>query len=66
MKSVIKRIQNSKGFVSIEYIMIAGVVLLIASIVLLYFKNEAQKMSGSAVTQLQNANKSMEPTSTTP
>ena len=61
MKNRMKRIQNSKGFVSIEFIMIAGVIILIASVVLFYFKVEAEKMAGNSLTQLEDANATMAP-----
>jgi uncharacterized protein (UPF0333 family) len=61
MKNIIKRIQNSKGFVSLEVIMIAGVIILIASVILLHFNREASEMSGNALTQLEEANATMAP-----
>lgn len=67
MKNVLKRIQNSKGFVSIEVIMIAGSIIILGALVLYNFNGEADTLANNAINQVENANKAMEPnTVTTP
>lgn len=61
MKNVMKRIKNSKGFVSIEVILIAGSVIILAALVLYNFNGQADKLSSNAVKQVESANKAMEP-----
>lgn len=59
MKSILNRIRNSKGFVSIEVIMIAGIIIVIGSVVLFAFSQKANSISNTAVDQLGKANDSM-------
>lgn len=66
MKKVLERIQNSKGFVSIEVILIAGSVIILGALVLYNFNGEADTLADNAITQVENANKAMEPDSATP
>ena len=67
MNNVLKRIQNSKGFVSIEVILIAGSIIILGALVLYNFNGEADTLANNAINQVENANKAMEPnTVTTP
>lgn len=66
MKKMLERIQNSKGFVSIEVILIAGSIIILGALVLYNFNGEADDVAKNAITQVQKANESMEPEDTTP
>lgn len=62
MKNALERIRNSKGFVSIEVILIAGSIIILAGLVLYNFNGKADKLSSNAIKQVESANKAMEPT----
>ena len=66
MKKVLERIQNSKGFVSIEVILIAGSVIILGALVLYNFNGEADTLAKNAINQVEDANQAMEPDSATP
>lgn len=61
MKNMLKRIQDSKGFVSLEVIMIAGIIVVLGASIMLVFKGNAQTLVGTASTQLTQANTAMNP-----
>lgn len=62
MKKLIERIQDTKGFVSIEVILIAGSIIILGALVLYNFNGKADKLAGNAIKQVEQANKAMEPT----
>lgn len=66
MKKVLERIQNSKGFVSIEVILIAGSVIILGALVLYNFNGEADTLAKNAINQVEDANQAMEPDAATP
>lgn len=66
MKKMVERIFNSKGFISIEFILIAGSVIILGALVLYNFNGEADDVAKNSITQIQKANESMEPEDTTP
>lgn len=67
MKTLMKRINDTKGFISIEFVLIAGSVVLLAALVLYTFNGEANDVAKNSMLQLQKANESMEPSDgTTP
>lgn len=59
MKNVLKNIRNSKGFVSLEVIMIAGALIILGAFVLSYFNGKAETITNSAGDQLTIANDKM-------
>lgn len=61
MKKLIEKVRESKGFISIEVIMIAGIIIVIGAVVMYAFTNNANTISNTAVNQLQDANDSMTP-----
>lgn len=52
MKRLISRVKNSKGFVSIEFIMVAGVVILIAGLIVADLRSVGKKVSDEAILEL--------------
>lgn len=67
MKTLMKRISDTKGFISIEWVLIGGSVILLAALVLYTFNGEADDVAKNSMLQIQKANESMEPSDgTTP
>lgn len=52
MKNVIKNIKNSKGFVSIESILVIGVIVVLAGVILYFFSNKANDVSDTSTGQI--------------
>lgn len=52
MKNVITNIKNSKGFVSIESILVIGVIVVLAGVILFFFSNKANDVSDTATGQI--------------
>ncbi|WP_442637648.1 hypothetical protein [Rossellomorea marisflavi] len=59
MKKALKKIQNSKGFVSLEVIIIAGALIILGAFILSYFNGKAETITKSAGDQLTIANDKM-------
>lgn len=59
MKKALKKIQNSKGFVSLEVIIIAGALIILGAFILAYFNGKAETITKSAGDQLTIANDKM-------
>lgn len=59
MKHVISKIKDSKGFIAIEVIFIAGALILLASVVMYYFNNKASDVAGASGKALDRANQEM-------
>ena len=55
MKNVITNIRNSKGFVSIESILVIGVIVVLAGIILFFFNGKAQDVSNTSGGQIAEA-----------
>lgn len=55
MKNVIKNIKDSKGFVSLETIIIAGAIIILGGVILYFFNGNAEKMTNSSGTQMDSA-----------
>jgi hypothetical protein len=64
MKKTIDKIKDSKGFVSLEVIMIAGALILLGAWILYYFNGKAETIATSAGDQLTIANDKMNGTTT--
>lgn len=45
MKNVIQNIKNSKGFVSLESILVIGVIIVLAGVILFFFNAEAKAIT---------------------
>lgn len=52
MKNAINKIKNTKGFVSIESIMVIGVVVVIAGLILVFFNARAESVQTGAKGQM--------------
>lgn len=52
MKNAINKIKNTKGFVSIESVMVIGVVVVIAGLILFFFNNRATEVQTGAKGQI--------------
>lgn len=53
MKNVINKIKNTKGFVSVETILVIGAVVILAGVILFFLNakaNEVSNQSGDSVT----------------
>jgi hypothetical protein len=59
MKKIMNKIKDSKGFVSLEVIMIAGALILLGAWILSFFNIEAGVIANGAVDQLTKANEKM-------
>lgn len=59
MKDVLNRIQNSKGFVSLEVIMIAGIIIVLGAAIMMIFNSNARAITETANNQLMEANATM-------
>lgn len=55
MKKILEKVKNSKGFVSLEVIVIAVIIIALASFVMIKFKGTAGDASKTADTQIKNA-----------
>ena len=55
MKRILEKVKNSKGFVSLEVIVIAVIIIALASFVMIKFKGTAGDASKTADTQIKNA-----------
>ena len=55
MKNAIANIKNSKGFVSLESILVIGVIIVLAGIILVFFNGEAKAISGTSKVQTTKA-----------
>lgn len=56
MNKMLNNIKESKGFVSIEFILIAGSVIILAGLVLFLFNGKAEDVALGAVEQMETAN----------
>lgn len=56
MKKILANIRDSKGFVSIEVVLIAGSIIILAGVVLFYFNGKASEVTRGAGKQLMDAN----------
>jgi uncharacterized protein (UPF0333 family) len=55
MKNVIQKIKNTKGFVSLEVIIIAGALIILGGVILYFFNQNASSMSNNSGKQLDSA-----------
>ena len=55
MKNVINKIKNTKGFVSIESILVIGAVVILAGLILFFFNGEADQTTDNAGKQIGTA-----------
>lgn len=55
MKNVIANIKNSKGFVSLESILVIGVIIVLAGIILFFFNGEANSITAESKAQTAKA-----------
>lgn len=51
MKNVIQNIKNSKGFVSLESILVIGVIIVLAGVILFFFNAEAKAVTAKSKEQ---------------
>ena len=58
MKKVLKKVKESKGFISIETIVVAGVVILIGVGAFVAFGNKANGITNGALDQVDKATQS--------
>ena len=61
MKNVISKIQNSKGFVSIESILVIGAVVILAGLILFFFNGKADDVKKGADNQIGTATTKVQP-----
>jgi hypothetical protein len=59
MKKIMNKIKDSKGFVSLEVIMIAGALIILGAVILAFFNESADDIATSAGDQLTIANDKM-------
>lgn len=59
MKTIIRKIKESKGFVSIEVVFVAGALIILASMVMFFFNGKAHEVSVKAGSSLDAVNKEM-------
>jgi uncharacterized protein (UPF0333 family) len=52
MKNVIQKIKNTKGFVSLEVIIIAGALIILGGVILFFFNGNANSMTDNSGRQL--------------
>lgn len=55
MKNVVTNIKNTKGFVSLEVIIIAGALIILGGVILFFFNQNANKMTNVSGKQLDTA-----------
>lgn len=55
MKKILEKVKNSKGFVSLEVIAIAVIIIALAAFVMIKFKGTAGDASKTADTQIKSA-----------
>lgn len=55
MKNVIANIQNTKGFVSIESILVIGAVVILAGLIIYFFNGKAGDIADGSKTQINSA-----------
>lgn len=55
MKNVINKIKNSKGFVSIESILVIGAVVILAGLIIFFFNGKADGVKDGASGQIDDA-----------
>ena len=55
MKNVIKNIKNSKGFVSLESILVIGVIIVLAGVILFFFNKVAGTITKESSEQTSEA-----------
>lgn len=60
MKNVIKNIKNSKGFVSIESILVIGAIVILSGVILFFFNGKATEVKDGAKDQVQNTQDAMQ------
>ena len=60
MKNVIKNIKNSKGFVSIESILVIGAIVILAGLILYFFNGKADDVKEGASSQIEKAETSIQ------
>lgn len=66
MKNVIKNIKDSKGFVSLETIIIAGAIIILGGVILYFFNGNANKMTNTSGTQMDTAQDTIQKDGTAP
>jgi uncharacterized protein (UPF0333 family) len=66
MKNVIQKIKNTKGFVSLEVIIIAGALIILGGVILYFFNQNASSMSNNSGKQLDSAKEKIQGTGTAP
>ncbi|WP_442637647.1 hypothetical protein [Rossellomorea marisflavi] len=66
MKNVIKNIKDSKGFVSLETIIIAGAIIILGGVILYFFNGNANKMTNTSGTQMDTAQTTIQADGTAP
>ena len=57
MEKILNKIKAKKGYVSIETVIIAGLLIALAVVILSSLKKRADKLSGQGTSQLNNADK---------
>lgn len=60
MKNVIANIQNTKGFVSIESILVIGAVVILAGLILFFFNGKATDVQNASEKQMDTATKEVQ------
>lgn len=58
MKNVVAQVKNSKGYVSIETIVVAGLVIGIGVVAFMAFQGKANSITNQALDKVQNASNS--------
>lgn len=58
MKNIVAKVKNSKGYVSIETIVVAGLVIGIGVVAFMAFQNKANGITNSALDKVEKASNS--------
>lgn len=58
MKNIAKKIKNTKGYVSIETIVVAGLIIGMGVVALMAFQNKANNITNSALDKVESASNS--------
>ncbi len=56
MKKMLTKIKNSKGYVSIETVIVAGLIIGLSIFTIVAFQNKGNEVSKKALTNIDNAN----------
>ncbi|HCL4479971.1 TPA: hypothetical protein N2D99_002038 [Clostridium botulinum] len=56
MKKMLTKVKNSKGYVSIETIIVAGLVIGLGVFTIIAFQNKGNEVTKKAMTNIDNAN----------